>query len=417
MLLSAAFMMFIQKLLDPRTLEMVMGYLNIFRFFTSGREKSEDCVKFETVQIKVEHGYTYAEGCQSIKIIDNIFKYLRYLGVDLKDCKLLGFKNKCFYKPTSEIKFRDFLFVSSMYYASDNSKIITTLNIYGDSKKIRDFVDESLDFCNKKQNNSTSIKVYKILPAKDKLIFSKTVFESMQTFENLFMPGLKNYIESIDKFLSGKLSKVSFLLHGEPGCGKTSFIKSIINYVKMPVMDLKLKDVKTSDDLDAVFFEKWIRRYFPGQNKTVSVGKRIVIMEDIDADDDMVFRRTAEKPVKREEISILKKKDDALYQSLDKEDKKPTLSNLLNVLDGVVEFRGIIIMTTNHVEKLDPALVRPGRITHNIRLKKIQEPEIGEMTAHYFGQPVKVPEGKYTPAELDNMCKTASTPVDLLNKF
>lgn len=42
---------------------------------------------------------------------------------------------------------------------------------------------------------------------------------------------------------------------------------------------------------------------------------------------------------------------------------------LLNVLDGVVETPGrIVIMTTNHPETLDPALIRPGRIDKRINL-------------------------------------------------
>merc|ERR1719410_800686 len=45
------------------------------------------------------------------------------------------------------------------------------------------------------------------------------------------------------------------------------------------------------------------------------------------------------------------------------------LSGLLNVLDGVVDTPGrILIMTSNHPEKLDPALIRPGRIDKKLML-------------------------------------------------
>lgn len=44
------------------------------------------------------------------------------------------------------------------------------------------------------------------------------------------------------------------------------------------------------------------------------------------------------------------------------------LAGLLNVLDGVVDTPNrIVIMTTNHPEKLDPALIRPGRINKKVR--------------------------------------------------
>merc|ERR1711862_960630 len=48
---------------------------------------------------------------------------------------------------------------------------------------------------------------------------------------------------------------------------------------------------------------------------------------------------------------------------------KLNLSGLLNVLDGVVDTPDrILIMTTNHPEQLDPALIRPGRIDKKILL-------------------------------------------------
>ena len=43
------------------------------------------------------------------------------------------------------------------------------------------------------------------------------------------------------------------------------------------------------------------------------------------------------------------------------------LSDLLEAFDGVLEMKGrMLIMTTNHVEKLDPALIRPGRVDSSL---------------------------------------------------
>ena len=42
-------------------------------------------------------------------------------------------------------------------------------------------------------------------------------------------------------------------------------------------------------------------------------------------------------------------------------------AGLLNVLDGVVDCPNrIVVLTTNHPEKLDPALIRPGRINKKV---------------------------------------------------
>jgi hypothetical protein len=64
----------------------------------------------------------------------------------------------------------------------------------------------------------------------------------------------------------------------------------------------------------------------------------------------------------------------------EKEKKQLTLSDVLNQLDGVHELNGcFVILTTNHKEKLDPALIRPGRMTYDLHLGPIQKPEMLEM--------------------------------------
>ncbi|KAL7556643.1 hypothetical protein ACA910_003944 [Epithemia clementina (nom. ined.)] len=61
------------------------------------------------------------------------------------------------------------------------------------------------------------------------------------------------------------------------------------------------------------------------------------------------------------------------------------LSGLLNVLDGVVDSPGrIVIMTTNHVEHLDPALIRPGRIDKKLCLGPMAAVDVVAMLEHYF---------------------------------
>merc|ERR1711998_473813 len=64
---------------------------------------------------------------------------------------------------------------------------------------------------------------------------------------------------------------------------------------------------------------------------------------------------------------------------------KLNLSGLLNVLDGVVDTpERIVVMTTNHPEILDPALIRPGRIDQKILLGYMKWPNVVDMVTHYF---------------------------------
>ena len=64
---------------------------------------------------------------------------------------------------------------------------------------------------------------------------------------------------------------------------------------------------------------------------------------------------------------------------------KLNLSGLLNVLDGVVDTpERIVVMTTNHPEILDPALIRPGRIDQKLLLAYMKWPNVVKMVEHYF---------------------------------
>lgn len=61
------------------------------------------------------------------------------------------------------------------------------------------------------------------------------------------------------------------------------------------------------------------------------------------------------------------------------------LAGLLNALDGVVDCPGrIVVMTSNHPEKLDKALIRPGRIDKKLYLGKMKALDVMEMLEHYF---------------------------------
>jgi chaperone BCS1 len=62
-----------------------------------------------------------------------------------------------------------------------------------------------------------------------------------------------------------------------------------------------------------------------------------------------------------------------------------TFSGLLNALDGVTSSEGhIVLMTTNHPEKLDPALVRPGRVDVRIHLAKPDADQLRRLYARFY---------------------------------
>jgi ATP-dependent 26S proteasome regulatory subunit len=104
---------------------------------------------------------------------------------------------------------------------------------------------------------------------------------------------------------------------------------------------------------------------------------------------------------------------------------KFTLGDLLNIFDGICELDGVIyVMTTYHKDMLDPALIRPGRVTVELELTLMKQPEIKEMLT-YFYEPksrqkdinlideiAQKIDGQMKPAQVENMCQNMT-----LNEF
>jgi len=123
-----------------------------------------------------------------------------------------------------------------------------------------------------------------------------------------------------------------------------------------------------------------------------------------------------------------KKKDKGAYDDKDKLD----LAGLLNVLDGVVDAPGrILVMTTNHPEKLDPALIRPGRVNMQIYMGYLKADDAKFMMRHYFTHATDDDEAKFvrtwntkdarilgglkvTPAEFEQLCAECPSVPELL---
>jgi len=115
------------------------------------------------------------------------------------------------------------------------------------------------------------------------------------------------------------------------------------------------------------------------------------------------FNKGGGTPIQKSSTVIVGKSDD----TVDDEDDKITLSSLLNILDGTLEVPGrIIIITTNYPEKLDKALIRPGRIDMHVHFKKFSRAMAKEMIEGFYDIDLSIDDlsgyddYKYTPAEI-----------------
>ena len=71
----------------------------------------------------------------------------------------------------------------------------------------------------------------------------------------------------------------------------------------------------------------------------------------------------------------------------------------------------VLVMTTNHLENLDPALIRPGRVDSSLEFKRCNKNTILEIFAHFFknesleqSERNCIMDGVWTPAEVAQIC-------------
>ncbi|KAI5672123.1 hypothetical protein M9H77_12487 [Catharanthus roseus] len=155
----------------------------------------------------------------------------------------------------------------------------------------------------------------------------------------------------------GKAWKRGYLLYGPPGTGKSSMIVAMANLLKYDVYGLELTAVKDNTELRKLLIE-------------ISP-KSIVVIEDIDCSLDLTGQReNKKKEEKKEEEKPDKEMKKKIKESSNKE-STVTLSGLLKFIDSLWSACGgesLIVFTTNYVEKLDPALIRRGRMDKHIEL-------------------------------------------------
>lgn len=215
------------------------------------------------------------------------------------------------------------------------------------------------------------------------MTFTMKQFQTNRKFSNLFgedIDLIRNRVQFFTKNRKWYDEKgipytLGLLLSGNPGTGKTSTIKCLANETNRHICNVNLNNDITKRQLENLFFNEDITvlNQNTGQTETFSIplDQRIYVLEDVDCQSDIVRDRSAQKDTNEaatkdpnpapENPFAPSKKDDDTPPPEDKH--RIDLSFLLNLLDGVLENPGrIVIMTSNYPEILDGALIRPGRI-------------------------------------------------------
>jgi hypothetical protein len=202
-----------------------------------------------------------------------------------------------------------------------------------------------------------------------------------------------------------------FLLGDFTVTHNTSSVKAIANTARRHIINVQLSQIKTKEQLRHLFFNDDIHVYdgIKTEKYTIPVHERLYVIEDIDAMGDAVLERKWKKPAAEEKP---KPAGDAWMQSklAEEEESEPLdLAFLLNLLDGTLEASGrILCISSNFPERIDKALIRPGRIDMIVHFKKCNRTILREMVGSFYDRAFDdwtddALEYKWSPAEVNQI--------------
>ncbi len=262
---------------------------------------------------------------------------------------------------------------------------------------VNDFIDKKEEiYINYKNKDNNKLKIFTTSTYFDHdigsnaLKFNKYYLSSNKSFDTLFFDGKEQIITRLDRYNKniseyrrlGIPHTLGFLFHGIPGCGKTSCIKAIANYTNRSIISVNMNHITCIEDLIKLFNSENLAY------TKVELNKRIYVFEEIDCYDYFLAREFVKEEPKEEPkmedvlTDLMNKKK---LKNKKKDDSKITLGQILEVLDGIIECNDrIIVFTTNHVEKIDKALIRPGRIDLIVDFKKLRKQDIQDLFRLWF---------------------------------
>ena len=187
----------------------------------------------------------------------------------------------------------------------------------------------------------------------------------------------KRLIKTVEDFISKRgwyeeknvKYKESIMLHGEAGTGKTNLIQLLADHFKLDVTVISISRINNNFNDVADYIGKIGR---VNLNRT-----NIIVFEDIDS-----------------LTPVLSRDENGLEIAKASKSGDVTLSDILNLFDGITSPENVIyFFTTNHLDKIDSAMLRRGRMNHIIEIPRLTSLEVQKFVDKNFGEEFIMPVG------------------------
>jgi mitochondrial chaperone BCS1 len=242
-----------------------------------------------------------------------------------------------------------------------------------DQRFLKQFVNEVVACHHKKRRTASYLYLYDD-GWKHVRAYSPRLLESV-----LLKPGEKEHlIQDLERFRASRSRyrrlgvpyHRGYLLYGPPGTGKTSLVSAIAAKFGISIFVVNLSELS----------DRTLKRAMNAVPEN-----SVILFEDIDCMKAGNRRRELNECNQTRVLT----KDNAQNVSSDR--GGVTLSGLLNVIDGFHAPENVIfVMTTNDVEALDPALLRPGRIDYRLFLGEAAESQKAELYRRFFPEATEI---------------------------